>query len=79
VVTTWLRGDGQKYITDIASKLVELNEEPLTVDQARYAAPPPPPPDTNAGYNAQLDQPRPDTMTGYLKSVQLSKFAFKMV
>jgi hypothetical protein len=68
-VTTWLRGDGQKYITEIASKLVELNEEPLTVEEARYVAPPPPPPNTNPGYNLQLDQPRPDTITGYLRLV----------
>jgi len=67
-VTTWLRGDGQKYITEIASKLVELNEEPLTVEEARYVAPPPPPPNTNPGYNLQLDQPRPDTITGYLSN-----------
>lgn len=69
-VKTWLREDGQNrdYIAGIASKLVEPNVEPLTVQQARFVKPPAAPPDTNPGYNPQLDEQRPDTMPGYLRN-----------
>jgi hypothetical protein len=75
-VKTWLREDGQKYIKEIASKLVELNEEPLTAEQARFVVPPSPPPNVHPGYNPLLDEPRPDTIAGYLRLVYLSNFAF---
>jgi hypothetical protein len=75
-VKTWLRGDGHEYIAEIASKLVEPNEEPLTVEQARFVAPPAPPPNVHQGYNPQLDEPRPETITGYLRLVHPSNFAF---
>lgn len=70
-VKTWLREEGQIHITDIASKLVKLNAGPLTLEQAHFVAPPAPPPNTNPGYNPQLDEPRPDTMVGYLRFVGL--------
>ena len=65
-VRTWLLGDGRNYISDIANKLVELNTAPLTADEATIIVPPSPPPNTNPGYNPQLDEPRPRTVTGYL-------------
>lgn len=63
----WLEAEGQKYISDAAAKLVELNTAPISTADAHLVAPPKPPPNTNPGYNPQLDERRPETMIDYLK------------
>jgi len=66
-VKKWMQDEGKKYIMDIANHLVELNKEPLSVDDAHFILPPSPPSTTNPGYNPRLDERRPETMIEYLK------------
>ncbi|KAF5376140.1 hypothetical protein D9615_007707 [Tricholomella constricta] len=70
-VKEWLRGTGKDYVFNIASNVVELNKEPLSVAAARFVLPPPPPATTNPGYNPQLDERRPETMIAYLKNYRV--------
>ncbi|RDB19650.1 Phospholipase A I [Hypsizygus marmoreus] len=68
-VRAWLHSEGKASIADIAVGLVDLNTQPIKIDEASLIVPPSPPPDTvNPGYNPQLDERRPDNMMDYLRN-----------